>query len=97
MKNYDILAIGAPQDTPCDIFLLTNIELMFYYCPAQENGSAEGRSPFAGGMGVSPTSFKVPQDWGIQGVEKTLLNALDNGGFTWAGKHLTTGWRSSPY
>jgi hypothetical protein len=35
LKNYDIFAIGAPQDTLCDIFLLTNIELMFYYCPTQ--------------------------------------------------------------
>ena len=32
-------------------------------------GSAEGQSPFAGGMGYPPF-LNSPQDWGIQGVEK---------------------------
>ena len=39
-------------------------------------GSAEGDSPSVGDLGVSP-NFKFPQDWGIQGVEKTLLTSED--------------------
>jgi hypothetical protein len=34
-------------------------------------GSAEGRSPFAGGCGVSPKPHS-PQDWGIEGVEERI-------------------------
>lgn len=30
-------------------------------------GSAEGRSPFAGGLGYPPI-LKVSQDWGIRGL-----------------------------
>jgi hypothetical protein len=32
-------------------------------------GCAEGRSPFAGGLGVSPGSLIFPQEWGTKGVE----------------------------
>jgi hypothetical protein len=39
-------------------------------------GSAEEDSPSVGGLRVSP-NFKFPQDWGIQGVEKTLLISED--------------------
>jgi hypothetical protein len=47
-------------------------------------GSSEGQSPFDGGFGglsgayrrISPNS-KVPQEWGIKGVEKTFVNALN--------------------
>ncbi len=45
--------------------------------PSRYLGSAEGQSPFARGLGVSP-SFNFPQDWGIKGVENGLLNATSN-------------------
>jgi len=32
---------------------------------AKQMGSAEGRSPSARGLGVSPKPPQVPQDWGI--------------------------------
>jgi hypothetical protein len=36
-------------------------------------GGVQWDSPSAGGLGVSP-NLKLPQEWGIQGVEKGLLN-----------------------
>jgi len=40
-------------------------EMLFRIHNSKFRGSAEGRSPFAEGLGVSPIFFKVPQDWGI--------------------------------
>jgi len=37
-------------------------------------GSPEGQSPFAGGLGVSPNFFKIPQAYRIKGFEKRLVN-----------------------
>jgi hypothetical protein len=35
-------------------------------------GCAEGQSPFAEGLGVSPNSlFLFPHEWGIEGVDTT--------------------------
>ena len=34
------------------------------------------RRPPAGGLGVSPNS-NLPQDWGIEGVEKGFCNSLE--------------------
>ncbi len=38
--------------------------------PTKDNGCAEGRSPFAGGSGVSPVSFVSTPKNGGKGVEK---------------------------
>jgi hypothetical protein len=35
-----------------------------------------GDSPLYQGFGGIPPNPKVPQDWGIKGVEKTFINAL---------------------
>jgi hypothetical protein len=40
-------------------------------------GCAEGRSPFAGGLGVSPNCVFSPHEWGTKGVE-----ARDTQGWT---------------
>ena len=47
--------------------------LAFVRLPA--TGGVQRDSPSAGGLGVSP-NLKLPQEWGRQGVEKTIVNDL---------------------
>jgi len=39
-------------------------------------GVQRGKAPSARGLGGVPPNLKVPQDWGIKGVEKAFVNAL---------------------
>ena len=47
-------------------------------------GGVQRDSPSAGGLGVSP-NLKLPQEWGIQRVEKGLLNPFTFVGLTGEG------------
>ena len=40
------------------------------FAPTSRQGCAEGRSPFAEGLGVSPNSQISPQDWGPRGLKE---------------------------
>ncbi len=40
------------------------------FAPTRPQGCAEGRSPFAGGLGVSPNSPISPQEWGTRGLKE---------------------------
>jgi oxygen-independent coproporphyrinogen-3 oxidase len=40
------------------------------FAPTSRQGCAEGRSPFAEGLGVSPNPPLSPQDWGPRGLEE---------------------------
>ena len=69
------------------------------FARATHRGCAEGRSPFAEGLGVSPNSFLyTPKIGGSKGVENGLLGQptrglkespeMTSGLFRWQGRNL---------